>query len=150
MTETERILALLDEMHNGDSWIGVDFEEVLDGVDARLAARVQPGTNNSIWALMNHVSYWRNMACLKLGGLGRYRSKPDFEPITDFSEEAWKATRQNFRDSYRKLRTVISEFPVDKLDAPSLSKDQTNYKVMHGVMQHDAYHLGQLKLLVGM
>ena len=150
MTETERILALLDDMHKGDSWTGENFESVLDGVNASLAARVLPGTKNSIWTLVNHVSYWRNMACLRLGGLGRYRSKPDFEPITDFSEEAWKAARQNFRDSYRKLRNVIVEFPLDKLDAPSLKEEQSNYQVLHGVILHDAYHLGQLKLLVGM
>jgi len=150
MNETDRILVLLDEMHKGDSWIGENFESVLDSVDATLAARVPPGTKNSIWALVNHVSYWRNVACLRLGGLGRYRSKLDFEPITDHSEEAWKAARQHLRDSYRKLRAVIAEFPLDKLDAPSLKEEQSNYKLMHGVILHDAYHLGQLKLLIGM
>jgi len=150
MTESERILALLDEMQDGDCWIGANFRSVLDGVDASLAARVLPGTSNSIWSLVNHIAFWRNTACLRLGGLGRYRSKPDFEPVTEYSEEAWKSSRQNLRDSYRKLRTVISEFPPEKLDEPSLKENQSHYKLIHGVLQHDAYHLGQIRLLKGM
>jgi hypothetical protein len=62
-------------------------------------------------------------------------------------EDNWRQALHDFEAAYHLLRNAIHHFNSDHLDKPSVIKEQTNYDLIRGCLQHDAYHLGQMMLL---
>ena len=71
----------------------------------------------------------------------------DWTPILDFSNEAWKKTIELYKKSTDDLTNAILTIDDDKLDKIVPGHEYTFYTLLHGVIQHDIYHSGQIVLL---
>ncbi len=67
----------------------------------------------------------------------------DFGPIADTSETAWRDAKVKLEESQRTLLKVVTEVADDKLDTVANSFNVTYSELIQGIIQHDAYHLGQ-------
>ena len=73
--------------------------------------------------------------------------------VPDPSESAWEATLANLAESGDRLEKSIARFPEGHLDDPVPAYSEkgssgiTYYHVLHGVIQHDVYHAGQIAVL---
>ena len=147
LNEINRILKLFTDLQHGDCWIGVNYKEVLHGVDAQKAMLSISGNTNTIWQLVSHIIYWRSAVANRLTGTDNPPPFLDFLLPEIPNDENWKQTLHDLEASYHVLRNAIQHFNPENLDKPSPKKDQTYYELIMGCLQHDAYHLGQMALL---
>ena len=71
----------------------------------------------------------------------------DWPPVTDAAETTWKEAKAALQQSYETLHAHILNFPEDRLDEPVPDTTYSFYVMLHGVVQHDLYHAGQIALL---
>ena len=154
MTEIDRIAGELYRDQHLDPWHGPSARQILEGVTAATAAaRPIPGAH-SIWELVLHVIAWRGEVARRLaGGEPADPAEGDWPPVTDTSEAAWTRTLERLSDSYDRLVATLRRLPESRLDEPvgrnaaAAGTAVTYYVTLHGAVQHDAYHLGQVSLL---
>ncbi len=70
-----------------------------------------------------------------------------FETITDTSDEAWQETLKRIMASQHMWMKMLEAMNDDQLDEILQPDNQTKYHFIEGILQHDAYHLGQIVLL---
>jgi uncharacterized damage-inducible protein DinB len=147
MKETQRISELFEDMYNGESWIGVSLLDTLQNIPAATAARKEAPWN-SIWEIVNHVISWRENVIKRVQG--NTVTSPEnnyFEPVTDQSDAAWKKTLAALKESQDKWTEFLRQMDDGDLDIHYPGNNASYYKNIHGIVQHDAYHLGQIVLL---
>ena len=155
MTEIDRIAGELYRDQHLDPWHGPSARQIFDGVTASTAAaRPIPGAH-SIWELALHLIAWRGEVARRLQGAEPADpAEGDWPPVTDTSEAAWTRTLERLSESYDRLAAALRRLPENRLDE-AVGRNHhadpgsavTYYVTLHGVVQHDAYHLGQVSLL---
>lgn len=122
----------------GDGLWAAAWSKAVDGLTpAQAAWKPGPG-RNSIWQQVNHMVFWREVTLRRLaGGAGPTEEeirRGNFADPTEVSDAAWRAARDRFADSHRRIAAAIAD-EKNPLDRP-----------LHHV-PHDAYHVGQIMLL---
>ncbi|MGE0886007.1 MAG: DinB family protein [Blastocatellales bacterium] len=149
MTETHRINSQLKRAFQGQAWHGPSLRELLDGVTARQAAAKPVPNAHCIWELVNHIIAWEQIVKQRLEGdaVNSIPAEVNFPPVSDASEEAWQGALQKLEASNRSLRDAIKRIDDAKLEEKAAGQDYSVYFMLHGVIQHDLYHAGQIALL---
>ncbi len=149
MTETHRINSQLKRAQEGQAWHGPSLHELLEGMTAEQAAAKPIPNAHSIWELVNHIIAWERIARRRLEGEGEIEipDEVNFPPVTDASEAAWQDTLKSLEASNRSLREGIKKIDDARLEESAPGASYSNYVLLHGVIQHDLYHAGQIALL---
>lgn len=144
MSEIERIRDQLRRAHSGDAWHGPSLRELLEGVDADTAAARPIAGAHSIQELVLHIVAWQNEALCRLNGEGR-----DLPPDEDWPHGGvpWKALLEELEASHIRVLETLAELDDDRLDGAVMGTGGTIYDLVHGVVQHNLYHGGQIALL---
>ncbi len=148
--EMVHIVKLFTDLQHGDCWVGNQFRETLQGLTAAQAAALVTGAPNTLWQLVVHVMYWRSTVINRLNGNSNPPPFKDMFLPDDLSEASWRRTLLDFETIYHQLRSALLHFKASQLHQPSVVPDQTHYQLIMGCLQHDAYHLGQMKMLKDM
>jgi uncharacterized damage-inducible protein DinB len=150
MTEIERILDQLKRAFEGDAWHGPSVREALAGVTA-VQAHARPLRNaHSIWELVQHIAVWEDVGRRRLEGDRApidISSPEDWPPAEDASEAAWEQAKDLLDRGHEALREAIARVAETRLDEPIFEGMSTVYVTLHGVIQHDLYHAGQIAML---
>lgn len=149
MNETHRINSQLKRANQGPAWHGPSLRELLDDVTAdQAAAHPIPGAH-SIWELVNHIIAWEQISKQRLEGnaMKNPSDEVNFPPVNDTSEAAWQNTLEQLAASNQSLRDAVKLFDDSRLDDLVPEANYSNYFMLHGVIQHDLYHAGQIALL---
>jgi uncharacterized damage-inducible protein DinB len=150
MTEIERILDQLKRAYEGEAWHGPSVREALAGVTAP-QARARPLQNaHSIWELVHHIAVWEDAVRRRLEGDRAQialASPEDWPPINDTSETAWDRAKTALDRGHEVLREAITRLDESRLDEPILEGMSSIYVTLHGIIQHDLYHAGQIAML---
>lgn len=152
MTEIERIHNQLQNAFYRDSWIGPTVVTVLDGVTAQGAAMRPVDKAHSIWEITNHISFWENLVSRLLQKEPvdtQKESRLDWQPISDRTEEAWHSSLVTLRQGHEHLAAIVASLDDSILEEKSaeIGASFTVYELLHGIVQHDIYHAGQIGLL---
>jgi uncharacterized damage-inducible protein DinB len=148
MKEIPAISKLFTDLYNGDPWLGLNLVDSLKNIQSKNANR-KVGNHNSIWEILNHLISWRENVLERVQG--KTMQSPDhnyFIPVTDESEEAWKATLKKLEESQTKWLAFLDKFNENDLEKTYAPNGMNYYEHIHGILQHDCYHLGQINLLV--
>jgi uncharacterized damage-inducible protein DinB len=153
MSERERLLDMMRRLHAGDAWHGPSVKEALAGVDHHRAAARPIAGGHTIWEIALHVAAWRNEVGARIGGKRPgMPEQGDWQTVTDTRAEAWQKTLDALDASHDALASVVWNLSDADLDR-SLGTDvsptggSTIGLTLHGIVQHDAYHAGQISLL---
>ncbi len=151
MSEAARIADQLRRAFDGEAWHGDSLFEILEGVTAaRAAARPIKGAH-TIWELVLHIAAWDGAVLRRLGGAAVELSDAEnFPPVTDASEAAWRRALAEVRRVHEKLVAAVAACPDSRLDEIVPGKEgahHTFYYMLHGVVQHELYHAGQIAIL---
>ncbi len=152
MNEVERIVDQYQRAFDGEAWHGPSVLSLLEGVTATQAlAHPIPGAH-SIWELTLHISAWERAVARRLrGDRAQLSDTEDWPSINDTSEEAWKFTIRELISNHQALLDEISKVDQDKLDRSIIEDPQQPYSsvyvTLHGGVQHDLYHAGQIAIL---
>ncbi len=149
MTETYRINSQLKRAYEGEAWHGPSLRELLDGVTAEQAAARPLPNAHSIWELVNHVIAWEQIVRQRLEGKAvlEIPDEMNFPPVNDTSDASWQTALQALAESNRSLREAIKRIDDAELEKTATVAEYSNYFMLHGVIQHDLYHAGQIALL---
>ena len=152
MKEVERISDQYQRAFNGQAWHGPSLLSLLEGVTAaQAAAHLIPGAH-SIWELTLHIAAWES-ACLRRlnGDPAQLSDEEDWPRVEDTSEESWNASKQHLSDINQQLLEAISSTDDSRLDLPIIAgrdpEFSSVYVTLHGGIQHDLYHSGQIAIL---
>ena len=147
--ELARIDDELRRAYDGDCWHGPPLREILKDITAATAAARHPQLTHSVWALVNHLSAWAEVAALRISEWRGIESPDagDFPPVTDAGGAAWAATLDDLDRRHRRLLDVVAGLDEAKLSAIVPGKNYPVAVMLHGTVQHYAYHAGQIALL---
>jgi uncharacterized damage-inducible protein DinB len=150
-SEGSRIADQLRRAFSGDAWHGDSVFEILDGVTAAQAAARHIKNAHSIWELVLHIAAWDGAVLRRLGGAAvELSDAQNFPAVTDASEAAWRKTLVEVRRVHEALAAAVSVLTDSRLDEMVPGKEgahYTFYYMLHGVVQHELYHAGQIALL---
>ena len=150
-SETARIADQLSRAFAGDAWHGDSVFEILEGVTAAQASARPIKNAHTIWELVLHIAAWDNAVLRRLGGVAVTLSDAEnFPAVTDASETAWRKAVAEVRRVHDELVEAVSVLPDSRLDEKVPGKEgahYTFYYTLHGVVQHELYHAGQIALL---
>jgi uncharacterized damage-inducible protein DinB len=141
--------------HDGPAWHGAALAENLDGIDAEQAASRPVPDAHSVWEIVLHLTAWTREVARRLdGGDPAPPAEGDWPAVGRLSEEAWSEARAALGEAHAALSSAVARFPEarwrDRVggerDAP-LGTGVSYAAMIIGLLQHDAYHGGQVGLL---
>jgi len=146
--EVTRIEDQLKRAFEGDAWHGPALMEALQGVTAaRAAARPLAGAH-SIWEIVLHVAAWEDVVRRRLGGEPVSLSDAEDWPAAgDTGDAAWTAALEKLRSGHMALRRAVAKLSDARLKEEVPGAIYTFYHLVHGLIQHDLYHAGQIAVL---
>lgn len=145
MTEMDRITRLLEKTFDQQPWYGSSIMEILKTVNP-LIVNQRVGDVHSIAELVEHMVSWRTFAAKRLLGDAQF----EINDSTNFPiSQNWENTIKRLLQSQEELVMAAKQFPEERLNelVPSNQFRYTFYTLLHGIVQHDVYHLGQIVLL---
>lgn len=130
-------------------WHGPALADLLEDVTAEQAAAHPIKGAHSIWELVLHVSAWCEIARERLAGSVQADPTPeeDWPPVRETSEDAWRAAKERLKEAHRELAEEVAGLDDAVLISRLPGKDHTALVMYHGIIEHDAYHGGQIAIL---
>jgi uncharacterized damage-inducible protein DinB len=141
--------------HDGPTWHGAALAENLAGINAEQAASRPLPDAHSVWEIVLHVTGWTTEVARRLeGGEPRPPAEGDWPAVGRVSAPAWARAREALGEAHAALAAAVERFPEagwrDRVggerDAP-LGTGVSHAAMVAGLLQHDAYHGGQIGLL---
>lgn len=151
--ELIRIIDLLNTTYEGEeAWHGPSVVDVLRGVTPDMAGRRIAPNTHSIAELVFHMTSWRIFCVKKMQGDEKFDiTTPDKnfgalpEKIDDFE---WEALEMELSLSQEELVNELDKRDDDEfLEDIVPGRDYTYYDMLHGIINHDMYHTGQIMIL---
>jgi len=151
MSEAARIADQLRRAFDGEAWHGDSLFEILKGVTAERAAARPIAGAHTIWELVLHIAAWDGAVRRRMGGAAVELSDAEnFPQVTDASDGAWRNALADVRRVHEELVAAVADFPDSRLYEMVPGKEGSHYTfyyMLHGVVQHELYHAGQIALL---
>jgi uncharacterized damage-inducible protein DinB len=154
-SDLEAIREDLRQSYIGHPWHGSSITDVLEGVDAQTAARRSIPNAHTIWELVLHMAGWTREVSSRVRG-GSPKSPPQDWPEQNTSggEMAWRDALRDLEAAQNDLERAVDDLEPedlirwieDKRD-PSVVTGVSVGTLIRGLLQHQAYHQGQIAIL---
>ncbi len=142
---------IADQLHRafeGDAWHGPALLELLDDVDAAMAAAKSVPDVHSIWELVLHIAAWDDATCRRLAGeVCQPEGTDNFPAVPKPTEAAWRKAVAEAKRAHDVLVKTVEGLPESRLRERVPGKKYDFYHLLHGVAQHELYHAGQIAIL---
>jgi uncharacterized damage-inducible protein DinB len=154
-SETLRLIDQFKRAHDGDPWHGSPLKDILASVTHKQAAARPPNGVHSIWELVLHITGWRNEVARRAEGAPAGEPENgDYPDVGDPTASRWQAALEALDASHAHLCAVVARLGDEQMLKPTndprnrpLGTGVTYYELLHGIVQHDAYHAGQIAIL---
>ena len=149
--ETLRIADQLRRAFDGEAWHGSSVLEILSGMTAATAAARPLPNAHRIWEIALHIAVWDDVARRRMAGeVVQPTPEQDWPAVTDTSPLAWQRTLEHLKRTHDALVAAVKGTSDARLleKVPGKEPDYyTLYYMLHGIVQHELYHAGQIALL---
>jgi uncharacterized damage-inducible protein DinB len=113
----------------------------------KAAAKPLPNAH-SIWELVLHITAWADICTRRINGEAVAPTNAEDWPNPGIpSEQAWRAALETLAGTQLTLADLIETLSDKELEATTPGKEYNNYFLLHGLVQHNLYHAGQIALL---
>jgi len=147
-SEAQRIADQLVRAFYGGAWHGPALLELLADVDAATAAATPIAGVHSIWELVLHVAVWDRVAMVRLDGEKcQPKGIDNFPPAVKTTEAAWRKAVAATKRTHDELVKTVAGLSDSRLLERVPGKRYDFYHHLHGVVQHELYHAGQIAIL---
>jgi len=147
-SEATGIADQLRRAFEGSAWHGPSLLELLEDVDAAMAAARPLPKVHSIWELVLHIAVWDNAASRRLSG---EKCQPtglaNFPPVSAPTESAWRKAVAETRRIHQALVKTVAALPDSRFGERVPGKRYDFSHMLYGVVQHELYHAGQIAIL---
>ena len=155
MREVDRIVDQLQRAYNGDAWYGPSVRAALEGVDARQAAARPEPAAHTICEIVLHMTAWTREVTRRLRvGIAHEPEDGDWPAGAAVDEDGWTAIRaaldaanEDLVKSIAALDDAQLQDRIGDVRDRALGSGVSRYVMLHGLVQHHAYHAGQISLL---
>ena len=149
MTPTDRLVDQLNRTYRGPAWHGPTLVELLADVSAEEAAQVALPNVHTIWEIVLHAAAWKRAVRARIEGKSvQLEGDADWPLVLGDSERAWHDALADLDAAHASLEARVRAMSEAVLDQPSPTDASiTIYGTLHGIIQHDLYHAGQIALL---
>ena len=97
---------------------------------------------------MRHLTFWYDAVRRRIGGEAVEADEVEQWPTAiDSGEAAWQHELANLERSHAALLEAVGQLGVQDLERPVPGKPYNVYILLHGMVQHNLYHAGQVALL---
>ena len=143
MESIKNISRLVQRVYNGKAWHGPSIMDVLKEID-ETSSRKAVGNSHSIIQLVMHMASWRTFVTRRLLGDSTFELSEDqnFPEGTD-----WNGALKALDASQSELLKAIDSITEDQLHHQVADRKYDFFVLLHGIIHHDVYHLGQIQLI---
>lgn len=147
-TETRRIKEMLIQIYEGEAWHGPSIKNILENTSLDIAAQRLSGSHNII-EMVRHMVIWREFVIARLDGDDAFDVIADenWTHVDELQAFAWFEAKEKLEKSQERLLTLLDQMPDSRLYETVANRPYDFYTLLHGILQHDVYHLGQIVLL---
>ena len=121
---------------------------ILADVSADVAAARPIRDVHNIREIVRHITFWYDGVRRRLGG-----EVVDADEIEQWPEAvgagdgAWQRELDDLERAHEALLEVVGKLGVADLERPVPGKPYNAYVLLHGLVQHNLYHAGQVAIL---
>jgi uncharacterized damage-inducible protein DinB len=148
MNLPQQIATHFRTVYLGKNWTDVNLKDSLAGIDWELAT-TQIYSCNTIATLVYHMNYYvKGVLQVFRGGTLEISDKYafDFPPVKN--QEDWENLQKQVFADAEAFAAEIEKLPESKFGEIFVEeKYGTYYRNIHGIIEHNHYHLGQIVLL---
>jgi uncharacterized damage-inducible protein DinB len=148
--EIEIIIAQLKDTYDGDPWFNRSAKALLGEVSEE-AGFVKINAQHSILELVWHMVTWREFTLSRLqpaaGKTTAYFEETDWRPLDHSDKSLWQQGLHNLQQTQDELVSSLQQSDDSLLDKIVPERTYDFRKLLHGIYQHDIYHLGQIAFI---
>ncbi len=149
------LATLLRKGYSSDPWHGPATTDLLREVPFDAAAARPFPDGHSIWEIVLHMTAWQREVIRRLGGAEPQPPEDgDWPAPSPPDQDSWDRARAELGASLEQLATAVSSLSDEDLGElvgavrdPALGAGITRAEMVAGVLQHNAYHSGQIAIL---
>jgi uncharacterized damage-inducible protein DinB/heme-degrading monooxygenase HmoA len=152
--EVSRIMGEVRRAIHGEPWHGSSIGTILADVDADVATQRPLPQAHTIWEIVLHLTGWVREVIRRLDGAPPgVPPQGDWPAVDATSPAAWERARTELDVAHRELLAALARTReaqlFETIAGPDASSQDavTRYQTLHGLVQHDAYHAGQIAVL---
>lgn len=147
--ESTRLADQLERSFRGGAWHGPSLAEAIAGTEPEVASRRPLPNAHTVLELVGHVAYWLAESRCRLPGAESTEAAAgaDWAPPSGDPAEAWRRAVAELEDAHRRLHAAVLALDDESLDAATTGSDSTCRGTLLGLLQHNAYHAGQIVLI---
>jgi uncharacterized damage-inducible protein DinB len=153
--EAVRIADELTRAMENDPWHGDSVSVILSDVTPEIAAAKPNAAVHSIWEIVRHMTAWTAEVERRIDGHpSGLPEKGDWPAPSGETEKHWKQDVEALMRAHGRLRDKVKTVSHASLVAPTRDPRNrptgagvTRYVLLHGLVQHHAYHAGQIAIL---
>jgi uncharacterized damage-inducible protein DinB len=147
-SEGARIADQLRRAFDGNAWHGPALLELLEDVDGATAAARPVPEAHSIWELVLHIVAWDDAGLRRLSGKKwQPAGLENFPRVSAPTKGEWRKAVAGMRRTHETLVRTVSALPEARLGDRVPGKRYDFYHLLHGIVQHELYHAGQIAIL---
>jgi uncharacterized damage-inducible protein DinB len=147
MREIDRIDAQLQRVLHGPAWHGPALHELLRGIDGTDAFMRPPHVAHTIHELVLHIIVWLEVVARRLTGEAADPLPEQDWPIAEHGQLAWSDVLYRLDEAERRVRETMRKLDDAALERTVVGQSYDTYTMLHGVVQHTAYHSGQIAIV---
>jgi uncharacterized damage-inducible protein DinB len=136
----------LKEVYEGEPWFGRSIKEILEEIDEAFVFEKLNG-QHSLLELIWHMITWKEFVISRLRKdhtPNQYFEKNDWRQLDHSDKKLWHQGLQRFKQVHNELLEIIQQQKDDILSQKVDEKKYDFRKLLHGIKEHDIYHLGQI------
>ena len=148
----DQLIEEYTEVFEGSPWYGESIQKTLKSIPYELVNEKRSPQEHSIADICLHMLNWRKFVIEKIKGHETFdivlNTNADWEAEVFLeSPQAWQKLQDALQASQLALVTLLRSKPEEWLEQQVAGKEYHNLYMLRGIMQHDIYHLGQIRLI---
>src|SRR4051812_1380827 len=149
MSDVRRLSNFISRTISGPMWHGPALAEQLADVTAFNASSKPIPNAHSIWEIVLHLTAWAQIAHARLTNptAPDPTSEQDWPEVESHSTAEWREAVNRLFTSYRILAEDAAEMDLSDLQKILPGRDHSAQEMLHGMIEHGAYHAGQIAIL---
>jgi len=153
------MINLVDELtkaYNADAWHGSNTLTLISASNPHKVFTHPVPNAHSIAELVLHLTAWTEEVIDRIeGNAAKEPARGDWSLPLENSEQEWEHIVADFKSANEKLITLIANFTsidwnnnINDQRNKELGTGVSNAELLNGLIQHHAYHSGQIALLL--
>ena len=153
--EVSRLIDQLERANDGDAWHGDPVLDVIARASFAQADRTPEGASHSIRDIVRHMAAWTGEVHRRMNGApAAAPAEGDWPKARGTGEKAFRAEIAALKAAHDALVADLRKLTDEQLFEPTkdprnrrTGQGVTRYVLLHGLVQHHAYHSGQIAIL---